>query len=94
MKSACFKDIYLELLLKSGGSTVKVPANCLKIEDRISAIEEAVELMNRNDNLFILGKGSEKFLYKSLIKQNYEGDKDIAIRYMNKRLREEKEVEN
>ena len=82
-------DDYLNL----ASSYVK-KANCLKIEDRISAIEEAVELMNRNDNLFILGKGSEKFLYKSLIKQNYEGDKDIAIRYMNKRLREEKEVEN
>ena len=82
-------DDYLDL----ASSYVK-KANCLKIEDRISAIEEAVELMNRNDNLFILGKGSEKFLYKSLIKQNYEGDKDIAIRYMNKRLREEKEVEN
>ena len=26
MKLACFKDFYLELLLKSGGSTVKVPA--------------------------------------------------------------------
>ena len=67
-------------------------ALCLKIEDRASAIEEAIELLNKNDNLFILGKGSEKFIYKSLIKQNYEGDKELAIRFMNKRLREEKEV--
>lgn len=65
---------------------------CLKVEDRASAIEEAIELLNHNDNLFILGKGSEKFIYKSLIKQNYEGDKDLAIKFMNKRLREEKEV--
>lgn len=64
---------------------------CLKIEDRANAIEAAIELLNRNDNLFILGKGNEKFIYKSLIKQNYEGDKDLAIRFMNKRLREEKE---
>ena len=32
MKSACFKDFYLELLLKSEGSTVKVPVQKAAIE--------------------------------------------------------------
>lgn len=67
-------------------------SNYLLIEDREEAIEEAIELLNTDDVLLILGKGNEMFLYKGLVKKNYYGDKNIAYKYMNKRLKEEKNL--
>ena len=45
MKSACFKDFYLELLLKSGGSTVKVPTGGIRASIYNSMPLEGVELL-------------------------------------------------
>lgn len=64
-------------------------SNYLVIEDREGAIEEAIELMNKNDTLLILGKGNENYEYQGLVKKSYNGDKNIAYKYMNKRLKEE-----
>lgn len=63
--------------------------NYLTIEDREGAIEEAIELINSDDCLLILGKGNENFMYQGLVKKTYIGDKGTAYKYMNKRLKEE-----
>lgn len=63
--------------------------NYLVINDREGAIEEAIELLNKGDTLLILGKGSENYEYQGLVKKSYYGDKNIAYKYMNKRIKEE-----
>ena len=73
-------------------STYIKKAKYLLIEDREEAIEEGVELLNNDDALLILGKGNENFLYKGLVKKDYVGDKNLAYKYMNKRLREEEQI--
>lgn len=85
-----YEDDINETLLNAS----KFIKNCkyLIIEDREEAIEEAIELLNTDDILLILGKGNENFLYKGLVKKDYYGDKNNAYKYMNKRLREEKNV--
>lgn len=59
------------------------------IEDRIIAIESAIELLNKDDILFILGKGNETTIIRGLGKETYIGDKAAAIKAINKRLNEE-----
>lgn len=59
------------------------------VEDRSLAIEAAIELLNKDDLLFILGKGNQTTITRSLGKQSYEGDKKIAINCLNKRIKEE-----
>ena len=61
------------------------------VEDREEAIDSAVELLNRNDYLLILGKGNENFLYQGMAKKDYPTDRKLAIKYINKRLKEEKD---
>ena len=56
---------------------------------RFLAIENAIEIMNSNDILLIVGKGNEEFLNKGLGKEFYNGDKFYAKRYIEKRRREE-----
>lgn len=56
---------------------------------RSSAIESAVDLMNENDTLLILGKGNEEFLQMGLGKEFYFGDAYYAIKYIHKRKDEE-----
>lgn len=63
--------------------------NNLVIEDREGAIEEAVELLNVNDTLLVLGKGNENFVYQGLVKKKYSGDKNLTYKYMKKRQKEE-----
>ena len=60
------------------------------IQYRSVAIENAINLMNSNDTLLILGKGNEKYLNMGLGKEKYLGDKHYAIKYISKR----KEFEN
>lgn len=64
----------------------------LIIEDRINAIEAGIELLNKDDVFLIIGKGNENVIYKGLGKEYYEGDKNIATKYLNKRLEEENEI--
>ena len=60
---------------------------------RSLAIQDAVDLMNREDVLIIIGKGNEKFLEMGLGKEYYHGDKYYAMKYIRQRRREENETE-
>ncbi len=64
----------------------------LIIEERKTAIEEGIELLNEGDTLLILGKGNEVSLYKGLGKEYYEGDRNVAMSYLKKREEEEHET--
>ena len=64
----------------------------LIIEERKTAIEEGIELLNEGDTLLILGKGNEVSLYKGLGKEYYEGDRNVASSYLKKREEEEHEA--
>lgn len=56
--------------------------NHLLIEDRTLAIQTAIDLLNSNDLLVILGKGNEKFFFKNYQKVIYEGDYEISLKYI------------
>ena len=64
----------------------------INIPLRSSAIENAIEIMNKNDTLIIVGKGNERFLSMGLGKEFYYGDKHYAKKYIDKRRREENEI--
>lgn len=49
------------------------------IEDRYTAIRQAIELVNANDTILILGKGSETYMYQEFGKETYLGD-DVIVR--------------
>ncbi len=59
---------------------------------RSSAIENAVEIMNKNDTLIIVGKGNERFLSMGLGKEFYYGDKHYTRKFVEKRRSEENEI--
>lgn len=54
----------------------------LTIEDRTEAIKTAVDLLDKNDLLLILGKGNSRFLNKNYNKIVYDGDKNVVINYL------------
>lgn len=64
----------------------------LHVSYRSVAIENAINIMNKNDTLFILGKGNEKFLTMGFGKERYLGDKHYAMKYLKKRKDEENEI--
>ncbi len=74
-------DICLEI-----ASSIK-NHNYVIIESRAEAIVNAMEIINKGDCLLILGKGSEKFMYRNNTKEAYEGDEFFVRRYL-------KEMEN
>ena len=49
------------------------------IEDRRIAIEQAIEIANKDDIILILGKGHEQFMASSIGNEPYLGDKYIAL---------------
>ncbi|MBO4359209.1 MAG: hypothetical protein J5796_05360, partial [Erysipelotrichaceae bacterium] len=59
---------------------------------RSIAIENAIDLLNRNDVLLIIGKGNEMFLEMGLGKEYYHGDRYYARKFIDKRRREENEA--
>lgn len=59
------------------------------IEDRRIAIEQAVEIANKNDIILILGKGHEQFMASSIGNIPYPGDKYIALEAISKRYKGE-----
>ncbi|MBR5341062.1 MAG: hypothetical protein IK151_03950 [Erysipelotrichaceae bacterium] len=63
---------------------------CIPI--RSQAIENAIEIMNENDTLIIIGKGNERFMSMGLGREFYYGDKHYVNKFMEKRRNEEKEV--
>ncbi|MDR1795368.1 MAG: UDP-N-acetylmuramoyl-L-alanyl-D-glutamate--2,6-diaminopimelate ligase [Erysipelotrichaceae bacterium] len=50
----------------------------LTIENRYDAIEQAIQLANRNDTIMILGKGDEDYLYREFGKEHWMGDQVAA----------------
>ncbi len=64
----------------------------LYVQLRSQAIESAIELMNRNDTVLIIGKGNERFLSMGLGREFYYGDKYYAVKYIEKRREEENET--
>ena len=52
--------------------------NYIIIEDRFDAIRQAIELVNVDDTILILGKGDEDFIYRSFGKEKYMGDDKVA----------------
>ena len=56
--------------------------NFLTIESRDIAIKTAVDLLDKNDLLLILGKGNGNFFHKNFNKVVYEGDKNIVLDYL------------
>lgn len=62
---------------------------CIHIAYRSIAIRNAISILNYDDCLLILGKGSEKYLYMSLGKEYYHGDKYYAIKYLEERKKED-----
>ncbi len=65
----------------------------LYVPMRSLAIENGIEIMNKNDTLLIIGKGNERFLSMGLGKEFYYGDKHYAVKFINKRRREESNYE-
>lgn len=53
----------------------------LMIEDRKIAIECAIDLLNSDDILLILGKGRETYIIRNLGKESYPGDYMVAKEY-------------
>ena len=64
----------------------------ISIPLRSSAIENAIEIMNKNDTLIIVGKGNERFLSMGLGKEFYYGDKHYTRKFIEKRRSEENET--
>lgn len=64
----------------------------IKVESRNIAIESAIEVLNKEDMLVLIGMGNDKIMIKGLGKQTYFGDKEYAKYYLNKRRKEENEV--
>ena len=64
----------------------------LYIPQRSNAIENAIEIMNSNDTVLIIGKGNERFLSMGLGKEFYYGDRYYACKFIEKRRREENET--
>ncbi len=54
------------------------------VEDRKIAIECAIDLLNTDDILIILGKGKEQFMMRNLGRESYEGDYVVASEYIKK----------
>ena len=49
------------------------------MEDRDTAIRQAIELANDQDTILILGKGNEEFLIRRNGKVAYKGDRQVAL---------------
>lgn len=66
---------------------------CVIIENRRIAIEQAIEIANKDDIILILGKGHEKFMASTIGNEPYPGDKFIAMDAINKILNQGEEDE-
>lgn len=55
-----------------------VNTNYIIVDDRYSAIRQAVEMASAGDTIIIMGKGDEKFMYREYGREPYEGDDEIS----------------
>lgn len=65
---------------------------CVIIENREDAIASAIELLNDDDMLLVLGMGNANYIYRSLGKESYPKDAVIVEKYIKKRMEEENET--
>lgn len=77
-----FDDDIHDLLNEAANSAMG--HNFLTIEDRREAIKTAIDLLDDNDLLLILGKGNGRFFNKNYNKVLYEGDKQVVLDYIDK----------
>ena len=68
-------------------------ARIIHCDLRSLAIRNAIDIMNENDTLIIIGKGNEKFLSMGLGREFYQGDRFYAQKYLEKRKKEETDQE-
>lgn len=64
----------------------------ITVKSREDAIISAIDLLNSDDTLLILGKGCDKFLYRIFGREIYAGDDVLARKYIKKRMEEENEA--
>lgn len=64
------------------------------IEDRYTAIRQAIESANVNDTVLILGKGDETFMYREFGREPWLGDHNAARRCIRKYCLKEEEQES
>lgn len=69
-------------------------ANYIVIEDRASAINQAITLANTSDTVLILGKGDETYLDKEFGKEYYKGDHVVAKEALHERYKIKEQEEN
>lgn len=70
-----------------------IKTNYIIIESRYDAIRQAVELVNENDTILILGKGDEQFMYREYGTEAYMGDDNVAREVIEKYGAYEEEYE-
>ena len=68
-------------------------ARVIHCDLRSQAIKNAIEIMNQEDTLIIIGKGNEKYLNMGLGKEFYQGDRFYVQKYLEKRKRGETDME-
>lgn len=71
------RDEDVEAINRQIASGIK-SANYVMINDRVTAINQAISLAKNNDTVLILGKGDETYLDKQFGKETYSGDHMIA----------------
>ncbi len=81
------EDIYQQI---KSGITRNVS---MFVEDRYSAIRQAIELANSGDTVLILGKGDEEYQDIKGTKEYWMGDERAASQILNNLLREEEETD-
>lgn len=67
--------------------------NGICIPYRSVALENGINIINKNDTLLVLGKGNENFLMMGLGKEAYDGDLFYLNKFLNKRKEEENGIE-
>ena len=77
----------INLLLEEGAKYFD-EYKTLAIEDRQIAIESAIDLLNKDDILLILGKGKDNYIYRNLGKEYYPGDYSVAMNHYKKLLKQ------
>ena len=77
----------INLLLEEGAKYFD-EYKTLVIEDRQIAIESAIDLLNKDDILLILGKGKDNYIYRNLGKEYYPGDYSVAMNHYKKLLKQ------
>lgn len=77
------RDENIEEICRDIQEYIKTPVSVI-IENRKIAIEQAIEIANKDDIILILGKGHEQFMVSTIGNEPYPGDKYIAMNAIKK----------